>query len=89
MSKSNDSYYCRVCGLYLGYPPWGIDGDAPSYEICRCCGVEFGYEDTILLGVRYFREKWLDQGATWFDPKSRPSDWDLKKQLAQIPKEYL
>lgn len=39
-----NSFYCRVCGLYLGYQPWGEDGKTPSYEICPCCGVEFGYE---------------------------------------------
>jgi hypothetical protein len=37
---------CRVCGLDQQSPPWGVDGKSPTYAICDCCGVEFGYEDS-------------------------------------------
>lgn len=44
-----EEHFCRVCGLYIEDEPWGKDGSCPTYEICSCCGVEFGNEDYILL----------------------------------------
>ncbi|PBC22211.1 hypothetical protein CK226_16405 [Mesorhizobium sp. WSM4311] len=39
-------FKCRVCGLDQSPDmPWGESGGEPSYAICSCCGVEFGYED--------------------------------------------
>jgi len=49
-----DSFYCRVCSLYLGYQPWGEDGRTPSYN-SLCCGVEFGYEDDSIPGIKLLR----------------------------------
>ena len=40
-----DQYYSRVCGYELAYFPWGENNDTPSYEICPCCGAEFGCDD--------------------------------------------
>ena len=39
-------YYCTVCGLPLGdFAPWGDDKESPTFDICPCCGVEYGNED--------------------------------------------
>ncbi|MGW3351445.1 hypothetical protein ACWDA3_49795 [Nonomuraea rubra] len=32
---------CRVCGLSQADPPWGEDGQNPTWAICHCCGTEF------------------------------------------------
>lgn len=80
---------CRVCGIYLEESPWGKDGNNPTYEICTCCGVEFGNEDYTVESVRRYRKKWLGDGAKWFLPEFKPSDWDLNEQMKNIPKEYL
>lgn len=61
-----NSFYCRVCGLYLGYQPWGEDGKTPSYEICPCCGVEFGYEDDSKSSIQAYREQWIRNDCQWF-----------------------
>lgn len=37
---------CPVCGYDAGYPPWGEDGRLPTFDICACCGTEWGYEGT-------------------------------------------
>ena len=38
-------YICPVCGYaYLEEPPRDEKG-RPSFDICDCCGIEFGYED--------------------------------------------
>ena len=47
---------CYVCGLnYENFFPWGPDGQTPSHDICGCCGVEFGYEDTLAVGIKMLR----------------------------------
>lgn len=84
----NDKNRCRVCGCLLDEPPWGDDGATPSFEICPCCGVEFGYEDFTLEGARKHRENWLAMGSPWFDAAMRPDDWNLDVQLRSIPAQY-
>jgi hypothetical protein len=82
-------FNCRVCGIYLEESPWGEDGNSPNYEMCSCCGVEFGNQDYTVESVKRYREKWLSDGAKWSLPKFKPSDWDLNEQMKNIPKEYL
>lgn len=79
---------CRVCGYELNEPPWGNDGMSPSFEICPCCGVEFGYEDVSLQSIRTFRSKWLASGSPWFDISKRPKAWDISVQLELVPFEW-
>ena len=75
---------CRVCGLWQSEPPWGTDGKTPTYDFCPCCGVEFGYGDATQEACQKWRKKWLEAGAQWVEPKKRPKDWDLRKQLRAI-----
>ena len=85
----DERYYCRVCGLEEEEePPWGEDGMSPTHDACVCCGVEHGYEDARLEGVRHYREQWLANGAKWHDPKFKPANWDLEEQLRHIPEKY-
>lgn len=79
--------YCHVCGALLDEPPWGESGLDATYNICPCCGCEFGYEDFQVSGVLRHREQWLRDGANWFSPKMRPADWDLEQQLNCLPPE--
>ncbi len=76
---------CRICGLKQADPPWGEDGNSPTYVICDCCGVEFGYEDSTTKAVQRFRELWLERGAPWFRQEAKPVGWDLDCQLSQVP----
>jgi len=78
-------YMCPVCGfLGLTEPPYNADGDG-SFEICPCCGFEFGFDDGS-EGVTHeeFRSRWLASGAEWFDPDQKPADWDLQAQLRNL-----
>jgi len=79
---------CRVCGKLQCDPPWGEGGQCPTYDICDCCGVEFGYGDCTLKAVRAFRDRWLANGPNWKYPKEMPTNWSLEEQLKQIPNEY-
>jgi len=88
---SNDSLYCcRVCGFYHDEeaPPWGANGNCPSFDICGCCGAEFGYDDCTLEDVRSFRKRWLEEGAVWFVFKEKPTQWSLEEQMRNIPEKF-
>lgn len=86
--KMND-HNCRVCGLYFDDLPWGEDNNSPTYEICPCCGVEFGNEDYIIETTKQYRQKWLREGANWFEPKEKPKKWDKEEQFKNIPQEFV
>ncbi|HEX2912534.1 MAG TPA: hypothetical protein VH186_17120 [Chloroflexia bacterium] len=86
---NEEKYRCRVCGLLYPEPPWGEDGKSPSFDICECCGAEWGYEDCTIKGIRTYRERWIAEGAKWFEPKAKPEGWKLEEQLKMIPEEYL
>lgn len=74
-------FRCRVCGLDQAEPIRGDDGRTPSFDICACCGCEFGYEDETSGSVEAHRKKWLEGGAKWFNESRRPPHWDLEAQL--------
>lgn len=79
---------CRVCGLQMPQPPWGIDGRSPTFEHCPCCGVEFGYADATPVAARRYREAWLEEGARWSEPEEAPCCWALDEQLAAVPPDF-
>ncbi len=81
-------HFCRICGLYSEDKPWGEDGNCPTYDICPCCGGEFGYEDCTVESTIDYRKQWIENGAKWFDLKYKPEDWDLEKQMQNIPDKY-
>lgn len=72
---------CPVCGYDgLVEPPFDSDGN-PSYEICSCCGYEFGFDEAT---YQEYRKTWIDRGAQWFNVKKRPLIWSLSEQLHNI-----
>jgi len=88
MHSKNNIMACRVCGLLQLDPPWGEDGKNPSFEICACCGVEFGYEDVLLKSVHAYRKRWIEDGAQWVDKKAKPNNWNMTDQLENIPEVF-
>jgi hypothetical protein len=73
---------CRVCGLLQTEPPWGADGESPTFDFCACCGVEFGYGDATAVAVRKWRERWIADGMAWDAPDKKPTNWDWREQLS-------
>lgn len=84
--KSN---FCRICGLDQKENPWGKDNNTPNFEICACCGAEFGYNDCNIHAIRKYRNEWLLNNAEWFDSKKKPFNWSLEMQMKNIPEAYL
>ncbi len=83
--EDDDHMRCRVCGLRQPSPPWGRDGQDPTFGYCACCGIEFGYQDSSPEGVRRARARWLEGGGQWDEPSKRPPGWKLERQLIRIP----
>ncbi|WP_110955994.1 hypothetical protein [Anaerosinus massiliensis] len=78
-------YICYVCGYPdLAEPPRGENGKIPSFDICDCCGVEFGYEDTDEKNMLCYRKRWIESGGKWFCKELRPLNWNMKEQLRNI-----
>lgn len=89
MANEASKFVCRVCGKIQDEAPWGEDCKSPTYDICDCCGVEFGYGDCIIKAIRAWRDRWLSNGAKWKYPEKKPISWSLEEQMKNIPKEFL
>ena len=79
---------CRVCGKIQEDPPWGEDEKSPTYDICDCCGTEFGYGDCTLKAIIANRKSWIAEGAKWKYPEEKPANWSLEEQMRNIPEEF-
>jgi hypothetical protein len=78
------TFFCDCCGHELKEAPYpeGI----PSYSICNCCGIEFGFDDYTKAAMLRYRNNWIANGAQWFDPKAKPAGWNLEAQLKRARK---
>ncbi len=75
---------CPIC-FYdsLFEPPYSSKGSG-SYEICPCCGFQFGYDDYPNKEdqIKEWRQKWISNGYPWFSKKRKPpADWNPIEQL--------
>lgn len=76
-------YICTTCGYdQLEEPP--RENGGPSFEICECCGVEFGYQDCTPESNNNFRCLWKKSDYQWHVPERKPKNWDINKQLKNI-----
>ncbi|MDR2946036.1 MAG: hypothetical protein LBV79_04755 [Candidatus Adiutrix sp.] len=80
---------CRVCGYRLDFFPWGVYNDTPSFEVCPCCGVQFGVMDETPVLAGQERQDWLNKGMPWFQEDKKPKNWEPEEQLAHIPLEFI
>ncbi|QBI05054.1 hypothetical protein EYF70_14960 [Pseudoduganella albidiflava] len=78
-------YHCHVCGAPVEEAPWGEDGRTPLFDLCPCCGCEFGYEDSTQAGVERYRTAWLQGGGVWKNSKDKPAGLHLEQQLKWVP----
>lgn len=88
MNNELPQLHCRVCGFEHLSAPWGDDDNTPLYEICPCCGVTAGYEDSTPESATAYRQSWLDGQVTWSSPSVKPEAWSLELQLTQVPSEF-
>ena len=81
---------------HIGEQPWGDQGTPPyeerlglpSYEVCACCGFEFGNDDnpgtSSPTSFSEYLLDWIKSGCSWFDETKKPSDWNLERQLKSV-----
>lgn len=83
------AYTCPVCGYpELANQPWNEHGRNASFEICPCCGIQFGnddlpMEDTITIAELHdkWRDKWIEGGMKYVYPRTKPDGWNPIVQL--------
>ena len=68
--------HCPVCGFNSDESYNSVTELRCSYDICNCCGCEFGYDDTI-----QFYDNWVSAGCIWFNSKVKPADWSIESQI--------
>jgi hypothetical protein len=61
-------------------PPYSRRLGDPSYDVCPCCGFEFGNDDEPGTGAETasfesYRADWIAGGCRWFDERARPANW--------------
>ncbi len=80
---------CRVCGYTDAiFFPWGKDGKTPSFEICDCCGYQFGKtDDDEGITFEQYRTRWIAGGMVWDKGRSEPPlNWNPVMQLENLKK---
>ena len=77
------TYTCPVCGFAgLLNPPYDGHGCA-SFDICPCCGTEYGYDDSTKSHAE-LRRAWLATGAPWRSSATPPPPgWNPQVQLRE------
>ncbi|MEN9352743.1 MAG: hypothetical protein RL318_68 [Fibrobacterota bacterium] len=70
---------------YAAKPPYAALYGEPSFEMCLCCGYEFGYHDDPESGKPVsFSEhlkNWMAEGTPWYDDAREPGGWRIQDQL--------
>lgn len=84
MNPAGRGFTCLVCG-YPGLHDRPVDGRSYSFEICPCCGFQYGYTDED-LGFTYeaWRAEWVAEGCPWRDVYPEPEAWDPREQLRRL-----
>ena len=74
-------FTCPVCGFPDLIEPHLDPMGSPTYAICPCCGVEFGYDDASRSHSE-LRAAWLANGAPWWSERQSPPErWSAETQL--------
>lgn len=83
-------YLCPICGYPdLDEPAYNLLTGDPSFDICPCCGYEYGYGDpTTSASKEIFLRNWIRLGTPWSRPGLRPSNWDARIQLRGIDVDF-
>jgi hypothetical protein len=79
--KFHSQKICPVCGYDGLEEPAYDEAGCASFEICPCCGIEFGYDDAQKTHNE-LRNLWLGSGCPWHSLENRPpAGWNAEQQL--------
>jgi len=69
---------CPVCGYD------GLEDPPTDYNICECCGAEFGYHDAG-RSHEELRQQWIAAGMQWHNLiMPPPPNWNPRRQLEHL-----
>ncbi len=77
-------FACPACGWDDQISPPMDTLGYPSYDICSCCGIQYGYHDIMGITYRAWRDKWVRNGMRWNSYSDPPPDWDPVRQLKKL-----
>jgi hypothetical protein len=83
--KPDPKHPCPVCGWpKLDEPPRSATGSA-SFEICPCCGFQFGVtDDDEGINEAAWRAQWIAGGMQWSSTsRPAPTRWSASRQLTK------
>jgi hypothetical protein len=73
-------FTCPVCG-------WDRIEEDPmgrTFEICPCCGTEYGYQDAGRTHAE-LRQDWIEDGMAWWScVRAAPDGWNPQEQLKRV-----
>jgi hypothetical protein len=79
----NNNYVCPICGYAKLSEPAYDDHGCASYDICPCCGNQFGYSDAGFSHEKLRRE-WIENGCIWSSQVvAPPHNWNPLDQLEE------
>lgn len=81
MTDAVATYVCPVCGWpELDEPAYDQYGSS-SFDICPCCGTQFGYQDARRTHAD-LRAEWIAGGMPWSSRAvPEPDGWESSSQL--------
>ena len=72
---------------YMVCPVCGFCGDGfvgEDFEICPCCGTQFGYDDATRPHFD-LRRIWMSDGCVWWsNARPPPLGWDPQDQIKSV-----
>lgn len=79
-------YVCPVCGFPSLQEPARTPSGGGSYEICPCCGFQFGVsDDDAGFTFAQWRAAWRKRGLPWSSKYILPPPgWNAESQLAVL-----
>jgi hypothetical protein len=79
LSTQPFNQFCPVC-RYPGVEAYDQYA-CSTFEICPCCGNEFGYDDATRSHAQ-LRLEWIAAGMPWWSTATKPpAGWDARHQL--------
>ena len=83
-----EEHFCPSCGIDISDScVW--ENLSVEYVFCHCCGLKIGRESSSIQEVHEKRDQWLLHPEFWHDQKTKPDEWNIEKQMENIPIDYM
>ncbi len=82
------NYICPICGFDKLFEPPFDKFSCGSFEICPCCGTEFGYHllNSDMQKIISLRKAWINNGMIFKKKERIPAIWKANEQIKNLEK---